>query len=145
MSKTYDELKRAEYSRRCPNIVPAGMCVKGDVSGEEDLVVAGTLEGLIQIKDGTLTVEETGRVFADIVAREVIVFGEVQGNIAARDRVEIGRQGTVIGDVATTRIVIDDGANFKGAMEIISRPTRKVVVPVALQPEQHNQALSAVR
>lgn len=146
MSKIYDELKRAEYSRHADNVVSAGVCVNGEISGNEDLLVEGIVEGLIELGDGVLTIAATGRVAADVVAREVVVYGEMQGNIAARDRIEIGKNGVMVGDVMTARMIIEDGADFRGLMEISSRGSSSYGLPSTVSPaveDQNTRALSA--
>ena len=92
--------------------------IKGEIAGNEDLHVDGTVEGLIQLEDRKLTVGATARVTADISAREVVVYGNVKGNLRARDRIEIKKDGSVVGDLTTARIMIEDGAYFKGSIEI---------------------------
>jgi cytoskeletal protein CcmA (bactofilin family) len=92
--------------------------VKGEINGNEDLHVDGSVEGLISLEDRKLTVGASAKVSADIVAREIVVFGTVKGNLRARDRIEIKKDGSVIGDLTTARIMIEDGAYFKGSIEI---------------------------
>jgi cytoskeletal protein CcmA (bactofilin family) len=92
--------------------------VKGEINGNEDLHVDGSIEGLISLEDRKLTVGASAKVSADIVAREIVVFGTVKGNLRARDRIEIKKDGSVIGDLTTARIMIEDGAYFKGSIEI---------------------------
>jgi cytoskeletal protein CcmA (bactofilin family) len=82
------------------------------------LLVDGSVEGLIQLDDRKLTVGATAKVTADIIAREVVVFGTVKGNLRAKDRIEIKKDGSVNGDLTTARIMIEDGAYFKGSIEI---------------------------
>ena len=96
----------------------ASLHIKGEISGNEDLQVDGTVEGLIQLDDRKLTVGASAKVTADLVAREVVVYGSVKGNLRARDRIEIKKDGSVIGDLTTARIMIEDGAYFKGSIEI---------------------------
>jgi cytoskeletal protein CcmA (bactofilin family) len=96
----------------------ASLHVKGEISGNEDLLVDGSVEGLIQLDDRKLTVGATAKVTADIIAREVVVFGTVKGNLRAKDRIEIKKDGSVNGDLTTARIMIEDGAYFKGSIEI---------------------------
>jgi cytoskeletal protein CcmA (bactofilin family) len=96
----------------------ASLHVKGEISGNEDLHVDGSVEGLIQLEDRKLTVGASAKVQADIVAREVVVYGSVKGNLRARDRIEIKKDGSVVGDLTTARIMIEDGAYFKGSIEI---------------------------
>jgi cytoskeletal protein CcmA (bactofilin family) len=92
--------------------------VKGEISGNEDLVIDGSVEGLVQLDERKLTVGATAKVTADIIAREVVVFGAVKGNLRAKDRIEIKKDGSVNGDLTTARIMIEDGAYFKGSIEI---------------------------
>jgi len=92
--------------------------VKGEISGNEDLLVDGSVEGLIQLDERKLTIGATAKVTADIIAREVVVFGNVKGNLRAKDRIEIKKDGSVNGDLTTARIMIEDGAYFKGSIEI---------------------------
>jgi cytoskeletal protein CcmA (bactofilin family) len=92
--------------------------VKGKISGEEDLQVDGKVEGPISLQGQRLTVGRTGKLNSEVVAREVVVYGNVHGNVRASDRVEIKKDGSVTGDVITARISIEDGAFFKGRIEI---------------------------
>ena len=96
----------------------ASLQIKGEISGNEDLHVDGSVEGLIQLDDRKLTVGASAKLTADVVAREVVVYGSVKGNLRARDRIEIKKDGSVIGDLTTARIMIEDGAYFKGSIEI---------------------------
>ena len=92
--------------------------VKGEITGNEDLQIDGSVEGLVQLDERKLTVGSTSKVTADIIAREVVVFGNIKGNVRAKDRIEIKKDGSVIGDLTTSRIMIEDGAYFKGSIEI---------------------------
>ncbi len=92
--------------------------VKGKISGEEDLQVDGKVEGPISLHGQRLTVGRTGQLNSEVAAREVVVYGKVHGNLRASDRVEIKKDGSVTGDVITARISIEDGAFFKGRIEI---------------------------
>jgi cytoskeletal protein CcmA (bactofilin family) len=92
--------------------------VKGEITGNEDLHIDGSVEGLVQLEDRKLTVGASARLTADVIAREVVVYGNVKGNLRARDRIEIKKDGSVIGDLTTARIMIEDGAYFKGSIEI---------------------------
>jgi cytoskeletal protein CcmA (bactofilin family) len=94
------------------------MTIKGEVSGGEDLLAEGTIEGPVNLTNAILTVGEKGGVIGNVSAKDVIVHGAVTGNVQARDRVEIKPKGSIIGDIITSRIVIDDGAHCKGSIEI---------------------------
>jgi cytoskeletal protein CcmA (bactofilin family) len=92
--------------------------VKGEITGNEDLQVDGSVEGLIQLDERKLIIGSTSKVTADVIAREVVVYGNVKGNLRAKDRIEIKKDGSVVGDLTTSRIMIEDGAYFKGSIEI---------------------------
>jgi cytoskeletal protein CcmA (bactofilin family) len=92
--------------------------VKGKISGNEDLHIDGKVEGPISLGNHRLTVGRNGQVSAEAVAREIVVYGKVNGNLRAQDRIEIKKDGSVTGDLSTARIMIEDGAYFKGKIEI---------------------------
>jgi cytoskeletal protein CcmA (bactofilin family) len=96
----------------------ASLRVKGEISGNEDLHIDGSVEGQIQLGDRKLTAGPSAKLTGDVVAREVVVYGSVKGNVHARDRIEIKKDGSVVGDLTTARILIEDGAYFKGSIEI---------------------------
>jgi cytoskeletal protein CcmA (bactofilin family) len=96
----------------------ASLEIKGKISGEEDLQIDGKVEGSIALQGQRLTVGRSGQLNSEVHAREVVVFGKVQGNLRASDRVEIKKDGSVTGDITTSRISIEDGAYFKGRIEI---------------------------
>jgi cytoskeletal protein CcmA (bactofilin family) len=100
------------------SIIGKLLVVKGELSGEEALVVDGEVEGSIVLHGQRLTVRTNGRVRANIQARHVILHGRVEGDIQATDRLELFRSASVKGDVSTGRISIEDGAFFKGKLEI---------------------------
>ena len=92
--------------------------VTGEISGSEDLFIDGTVEGLVQLGEGKLLVGTTAKLTADIIAREVVVYGNVNGNVRAKGRIEIKKDGSVNGNLTTPQITIEDGAYFKGSIEI---------------------------
>jgi cytoskeletal protein CcmA (bactofilin family) len=102
-----------EAARLGPNLQ-----VKGGISGSEDLLIEGSVEGLVELAGRKLTIGTTAKVTADIVAGEVVVCGNVKGNVRAKDRIEIKKDGSVTGDLITAQIMIEDGAYFKGSIEI---------------------------
>ncbi len=94
------------------------LVVKGEVSGSESLYIDGKVEGTINLPGNRVTVGRNGQVAANILAREVVVLGKVRGNVNASDRVDIRSEGSLTGDVAAARISIEDGAYFKGGIDI---------------------------
>ena len=96
----------------------ASLHMKGEMTGSEDVVIDGTFEGLVQLDEGKLTIGPTARVTADIVAAQVVVSGNLKGNVRAKNRIDIKKDGSVTGDLTTPQILIEDGAFFKGSIEI---------------------------
>ncbi|MGB6884054.1 MAG: polymer-forming cytoskeletal protein [Candidatus Acidiferrum sp.] len=96
----------------------ASIQIKGQVSGQEDLQIDGRVDGPISLSGHELTVGPTAQLNSEIHAGEVVVSGKVVGNVHARGRVDIKTDGSVTGDISTARISIEDGAHFKGRIEI---------------------------
>jgi cytoskeletal protein CcmA (bactofilin family) len=95
-----------------------GLYIKGEISGTESLYIDGKVEGAVNLPGNRVTVGRNGQVAANITAREVVVLGKVRGNVSATDRVDIRAEGSLNGDVAAARISIEDGAFFKGGIDI---------------------------
>lgn len=91
---------------------------KGDITGTEDIYIDGEVEGTIQLPNQIVTIGPNGSVNADVLARELVVHGKVKGNAKAQDRIEVGRSGSVLGDMAMARISIQDGAFIQGRVDI---------------------------
>jgi cytoskeletal protein CcmA (bactofilin family) len=118
-TKTTDAMSPLDATaERATGWLGSSLHVKGDITGTEDLLIDGSVEGLIQLDERKLTVGTTAKVTADISARDVVVYGYVKGNIRAKGRVEIKKDGSVIGNLTTAQIMIEDGADFKGSIEI---------------------------
>lgn len=101
--------------------------VRGELSGSEDLYVDGEVEGSISLRGQSLTIGPNGRVRANLEARNVIVHGRVDGNVTASDRVDLRKSASLTGDIATARVAIEDGAYFKGTIDIQkAEPAAKV-------------------
>jgi cytoskeletal protein CcmA (bactofilin family) len=92
--------------------------IRGELSGSEDLYIDGQVEGTIELREHHLTVGPNGRVQANVNAKEVVIQGSVKGNVRAIDRVEIRKSGSLTGDLVAARVVIEDGAFFKGSIDI---------------------------
>lgn len=104
-----------------PATIGKGLQIKGEVIGSESLYIDGNVEGTINLPDSRVTVSRDAQVSANITAREVVVFGKVNGNVYVSDRVDIRSEGSLTGDVTAQRISIGDGAFFKGGIDI-SKP-----------------------
>jgi cytoskeletal protein CcmA (bactofilin family) len=94
------------------------LVIKGEVTGSESLYIDGRVEGAINLPGNRVTVGRNGQVQANITAKEVVVLGKVKGNVNASDRVDIRNEGSLGGDVVCQRISIEDGAWFKGSIDI---------------------------
>ena len=96
--------------------------IKGTLTGNEDLTIEGMVDGKILVKDHSLTIGANGRITAEVHAKNVVVVGQVVGNITADDKVEIAPSGSVQGDVRAPRVSIADGAKFKGTIDMDRKP-----------------------
>ncbi len=115
------------------------MAIKGEIRSREELLVDGEVEGLLE-SQSLLTVGPNGKVRANIKAREVIIFGSVRGDVEVTEKLAIREQGSLIGNIKSAGISIDDGAYFKGSIDII-RPEPKVTSKVVQSgPEVKAQA-----
>lgn len=112
------EVKQPEKFSNDVAHIGKSVLVKGELSGSEDLYLDGEVEGSIDLQEHSLTIGPHGRVRANVRARDVVVHGKVDGNVHGTDRVELKRSAVLVGDVNTQRIVIEDGAFFKGAIDI---------------------------
>jgi cytoskeletal protein CcmA (bactofilin family) len=92
--------------------------IKGEVSGSEDLTIEGEVEGKIELRDHILSVGPTGRVQAHIVAKAIVVHGQVTGNLTATEKVDVRENGAVEGDIVAPRVAIADGAKFRGSVDM---------------------------
>jgi cytoskeletal protein CcmA (bactofilin family) len=106
------------------------LVIKGEVTGSESLYVDGRVEGSINLPGNRMTIGRNGVVAANITAREIVVLGKVRGNLMASDRVDIRSEGSLTGDVVAQRISIEDGAYFKGGIDI-RKPGQKDEAAVA--------------
>jgi cytoskeletal protein CcmA (bactofilin family) len=94
--------------------------IKGELTGNEDLTIDGKVEGSIHLRDHNLTISANGHITAEVFAKSAVIFGHVLGDIRAEDRIEIARGGFVEGDLFAPKVVITDGARFKGRVDMIS-------------------------
>src|SRR5215813_9378023 len=103
------------------NAATIGKAVKinGQIHSKEDLFVDGDVEGTVEAPDHKLTIGPNGTVHATVKAREVVALGTIQGNVEAADRIEIRKDAKLVGDIRTARIIIEDGAYFKGSIDIV--------------------------
>jgi cytoskeletal protein CcmA (bactofilin family) len=93
--------------------------INGQIYSKEDLYVDGDVEGTIELQEHRLTIGPNGKVHSAVKAREVVILGNVQGNVDASDKLEIRKDARLVGDIKTARIIIEDGAYFKGSIDIV--------------------------
>ena len=96
----------------------ASLAIKGHITGTEDLRIDGKVDGPVSLRGHELTIGLTAQLNSEIQAGEVVVYGKVVGNLHARGRVDIKKDGSIVGDISSARISIEDGAHFKGRIEI---------------------------
>jgi cytoskeletal protein CcmA (bactofilin family) len=113
------------------NATTIGKAVKivGQIFTKEDLDIDGDVEGTIESQDNKITIGQTGRVQADIRACNVVILGQVQGNVTASNKVDIRKHAKLVGDIATSRISIEDGAIFKGSIDIVKTEPKSAATP----------------
>lgn len=99
--------------------------IKGQIFSREDLYLDGEIEGTVEVPENRLTVGPHGKLQASIRAREVVVLGSVQGNVEASERIDIRKDSKLVGDIKTGRIIIEDGAYFKGSIDIVKSEAAK--------------------
>jgi len=107
--------------------------IKGEVTGDEDLVIQGKVEGTIDLKDHEVSVGQSGQVFADIKAKVIKIDGEVTGDIAGNEKVVISKSGNVRGNIVAPRVTLEDGANFKGSIDMDPGGSASAKVPLTSQ------------
>ena len=110
--------KAASTSNKKPASIGSSIIIHGDVAGEEDLIVDGTIEGTVNFKDNSLVVSKNGRVTANINARVIRIDGEVKGELRGAEQVVISPSGQVNGDIRAPRVVLEDGCQFKGSVDM---------------------------
>lgn len=118
----------AVYGRPGQSVIGKSLVTKAEISGSEDLRIDGDLEGSVKIPECSVTIGPNGNVRANIVARNITVHGTLHGNLQATGKIEIRKTGSLLGDVTTAGITIEDGAYFKGSIDIL-RPEPKPVRP----------------
>ena len=92
--------------------------IKGELTGSEDLTIEGRVEGQITLKNHTVRVGESGHIKAEIHAKSVLISGEVVGNVTADDKISVARTGSVEGDITAPRVILEDGSQFQGRIDM---------------------------
>lgn len=126
-----DTPRTAEFAHIGKSVI-----IKGELSGSEDLFVDGVVEGIIELRNNNLVIGPNGKVKANIHAKGVVVQGKLDGDIRASERAELRKTAVTVGDVFTQRIAIEEGAYFKGKVDIQQEAAKPVSTPaVKSEPE----------
>lgn len=126
-----------DLPRGGPASLGKSVLVKGQILSREDLTIDGEVEGTIELHENRLTIGPNGKVTANIKAREIIVLGSVNGNMEVTDKIDIRKEAKLVGDIKSARVVIEDGAYFKGSIDIMRAETPKA--PPKPQPAAQSQ------
>jgi cytoskeletal protein CcmA (bactofilin family) len=118
------------------------LVIKGEVSGSESLYIDGRVEGSINLPGNRVTVGRNGVVNANVNAREIVVIGKLKGNLTASDRVDIRNEGSLTGDVVAQRVSIEDGAFFKGGIDIRKPGQNQKIEPSTAETKEAAMAAS---
>ncbi len=132
-----------DVRRRKTSVIGPTLKFKGELSANEDLIIEGEIEGTIAHQDKNLTVGKEGRVKADINARTVEIYGRVEGDIHGEDVVKLAKSADVKGNIYCARIVMDDGAQFSGSIEMSQKkqaPSKPTSLPIAESAKQIESA-----
>ena len=133
-------------SRGSSAVLGKSVVVKGNIYSREDLTIDGEVEGTVECQEHRLTVGPNGKVRATVKAREVVVLGMIHGDVETSDKIDIRKEAKLVGDIKTARIGIEDGAYFKGNIDIVRpEPVRPAAKPqaVAAPPVTPGPALAA--
>ncbi len=119
----------AATESRGPAIIGKSVMIKGQIFSREDLTIDGEIDGSVELHEHRLTVGPNGKLQAGVKAREVVVLGTIHGNVEASDKIDIRKDARLVGDIKTARIVIEDGAYFKGSIDIARPEINKPAAP----------------
>jgi cytoskeletal protein CcmA (bactofilin family) len=119
MNETTPGVQSTTATSQHQTVLGQTVVLRGELSANEDLLIEGQFEGTISLEDHRLTVGANGQVKAEIRARQVVILGSVSGNVTAREKAEIRRSGHVVGDLKAGAVAIEEGAYFKGSIDIL--------------------------
>jgi cytoskeletal protein CcmA (bactofilin family) len=116
-------------------VLGKSVIVKGQIFSREDLTIDGEVEGTVELQEHRLTVGPNGKVMASVKAREIVVLGTIHGNVETTDKIDIRKEAKLVGDIKTARIVIEDGAYFKGNIDIVRAEAPRQAPQIAPKPQ----------
>ena len=132
-----------EHSMTEQAVIGTSLVLRGDVTGENDLLIQGQVEGKVVLKKNSVTVGKNGRVKADIYGKVIRVEGRVQGNLYGDDKVIINKSGDVRGNLSAPRVTLEDGARFKGSIDMEGKVSEKQPVSSSLAATKVEKSLKA--
>ncbi len=114
---------------RSSAVIGKSVVIKGQIFSREDLTVDGEVEGALELQENRLTIGPHGKVHAGVKAKEIVVLGQIHGNVEVGDKIDIRKDARLVGDIKTSRIVIEDGAYFKGTIDIMKAEVKPAPAP----------------
>src|SRR5271169_4181646 len=135
MSTLPGRSSESHYDAARTAVLGKSVIVKGQIFSREDLTIDGEVEGTVELQEHRLTIGPNGKVRASVKARELVVLGTIHGNVETTDKIDIRKEAKLVGDIKTARIVIEDGAYFKGNIDIMRPEVRPAAVPPAPKPQ----------
>jgi cytoskeletal protein CcmA (bactofilin family) len=124
-----------DSSRGGSAVLGKSVIVKGQIVSREDLTIDGEVEGTVELQEHRLTIGPNGKVNASVKARELVVLGTIHGNVETTDKIDIRKEAKLVGDIKTARIVIEDGAYFKGNIDIVRAEVARPAAAPAPRPQ----------
>jgi len=124
-------------------MIGPSIAFKGELSGEEDLLIEGRVEGKIDLPRHSITVGKSGRIKADVYAKVIIVEGEVEGNLFGEEQLVLRQSSTVRGNIIAPRVSLEDGANFKGSIDMSSKERTAPAPSSAHQPDAQGGSVAS--
>jgi cytoskeletal protein CcmA (bactofilin family) len=128
---------------RGPAVIGKSVMIKGQIFSREDLTIDGEIDGSVELHEHRLTVGPNGKLQAGVKAREVVVLGTIHGNVEASDKIDIRKDAKLVGDIKTARIVIEDGAYFKGSIDIARPEAARAPAPAPAQSKPQSTSATA--
>jgi cytoskeletal protein CcmA (bactofilin family) len=110
--------RNAAVQTREPAMIGPTIFIRGDLTGEEDLLIEGRVEGKIELRNHSVTVGKNGRIKADIYAKAITIEGSIEGNLYGEEQLIVRQSGTVRGNIVSPRVALEDGSNFKGSIDM---------------------------
>ena len=127
---TVSTVSTVSASSRKGGMIGATITIKGDITGDENLLIEGKVEGTVDLNSNDLTIGQSGRVSANVMAKEIKIEGEVKGDISGNEKVVISKTGKVHGNIIAPRVTLEDGANFKGSIDMDPTVQASAVPPL---------------